>query len=206
MLKPVRIYMENGDIVLKFRLYLDIRTEDRQLARELILSGIKRAQEQSPYSVRGRDVNIRVETEETEAFSLDAVNVRVYDITPVVRKRFSPKRNVSRAFLGAAHIWTDKLTRRIVGMPDVYINIAGRDIASARGMLLMQSVVLHEFMHVISFKDKYKGRGEKQKKLNKRVQDRDIMYRTGGSQRLMEYQVKRLLDCAERGKLPIRLV
>ena len=202
--KPVRLYMEGDTVVLEVRVYLDIRTEDVPLAREMALAGLRRAGDMSPYQCGGRDISIRVDVEETDGFSLDAVNLRVYDITPVVRWRLSPKYNVSHAFLGAARPGLGKLIRRAAGVPDISINLGGRDIHTERGMTLMQTVVMHEFMHVISFMDKY--RGKKGKKLRRSVQDRDIMYRTGGSQRLMEYHVKRLADCAKKGKLPIRWV
>lgn len=201
---PVRLYMDGDTLTLRFRVYLDISGVDAQLAREMIFSGIARPELNSPYKVGSREVAVRVIVEEAPAFSLDAVNVRVYDITPVVRRRLSPKYNVSRAYFGADRRTPYKLWRRALRFPDVFINVAGRSIDTPRGMELMQSVVMHEFMHVVNFQDKY--RGKKGKKRNKRVQDRDIMYRTGAPQHMMEYHVKRLLDCAVKGKLPIRRI
>lgn len=66
------------------------------------------------------------------------------------------------------------------------------------------SVIQHEFGHVLGFKDKYRMRNFKKK--NEDVDDGDIMYRVGEAQKFMEYHIRRLRSCADKGNIPFRNV
>ena len=83
-------------------------------------------------------------------------------------------------------------------------NLGGRDAQSEAGYGLLRSVVQHEFGHVLGFKDQY--RGKKGVKRSAKVENRDLMYRTGVSQHFMEYHIRRLYECAAKGRLPVRRV
>jgi len=135
---------------------------------------------------------------------LGAVNVRIIDETPVIRKWYSPRINVSRAYYGTRRKGLLKLERFIMRKPDVYINLAGKDVQDQRQRGVTCSVIQHEFGHVLGFKDKYRMRNFKKK--NEDVDDGDIMYRVGEAQKFMEYHIRRLRSCADKGNIPFRNV
>ena len=149
-------------------------------------------------------MNFQVNIVEAENFSLDALNIRVYDKTPVIRGPLNPRVNVSRAYFFSGWTGPFKLERYLLRLPDIFINLGGRNIKTEAGYKLVRSVVMHEFGHVLSFRDQYRGKAGK--KRNASVENRDIMYRTGDSQRFMEYHIRRLYHCAEREKLPVRRI
>ena len=57
---------------------------------------------------------------------------------------------------------------------------------------------------VQGFKDKNRMRNFKKK--NEDVDDGDIMYRVGEAQKFMEYHIRRLRSCADKGRVPFRNV
>ncbi len=204
MSRALRLYMENGVLHMAFRLYVDVCRVAPDEAQRMVDAGVRRYEALSPYTVCGQDVPVRVHIEYAPRFGLDCVNVRVYDKTPVRRRMLDPRINVSRAYFGTRRRGTLKLMRFIMRKPDVYINYAGRDLQTQAGRTLVEAVVMHEFGHVLGLKDKYRRLSGKKRGAG--VQDRDFMYRTGGGQRPMEYQMAYLLHVAERGRLSLRSI
>ena len=203
-MKPLRLYMEGNRVICAFTLYIDVRGGEPELMKDIICRGLNRMEGEYP-TQRGT-VEIGVKVDFADEFSYGAVNVRVEDKYPIVRKWYSPRINVSRAYPGARRKGLLKLTRYLWRMPDVFINIGGRDVTQERGRAMIASVVQHEFGHVLGFKDKYRYKKHKFIKSKSTVADRDIMYRTGDAQGFMEYHIKRLKECAEREKLPFKSV
>ena len=203
-MKPLRLYMEGDKVICAFTLHIDVRSGETELMKEVISRGLSRIE--GEYPTDEGPVNIGVKVDFAERFSFDAINVRVEDKTPVVREWYSPRMNVSRAYFGTRRKGLLKLIRCIWKMPDVFINTAGRDMDIPRNQTIMAFVVQHEFGHVLGFRDKYKYKKHKFVKSKSSVADRDIMYRLGESQGFMEYHIKRLKECAKKGKLPFRSV
>ncbi|MEG1547295.1 MAG: hypothetical protein RR527_00975 [Clostridia bacterium] len=203
MNRILRLYMQGDTIVVALRVYIDARAGDSKIAREMIADGIRLIESHSPYQVCGKSTALKVELTMADRFALDCVNVRVYDKTPIVRRMYDPRVNVSRAYFGAKWIGPFKLSRFLMRFPDVFINIAGRDITQPLGYAQTCSVVLHEFGHVLGFADKYRYRGKVCGKRSEDVADDDIMYRTGACQHLMEYHILKLRGCAQKGRLPV---
>lgn len=201
-MKPVELYMEEGRVICSFTLHIDVRAGEQERSTELVLSGLRRME--GIYDTADGPVEIAVKTELTDRFSFGAVNVRVEDKTPVIRKWCSPKMNVSRAYIYARYRGLMKLTRFVWRKPDVFINLSGKDMENPWNRAVVASVVQHEFGHVLGFRDKYKCRKRKFIKRNPNVSDSDIMYRVGDAQGFMEYHINRLKECASRGKLPFR--
>ena len=203
-MKPLRLYMEGNRVMCAFTLHIDVRAGNPELMTDIIRRGLSRME--GEYHTQGGSVEIGVRVDFADEFSLGAVNVRVEDKYPVVRKWYSPRMNVSRAYVGTRRKGLMKLTRYLWSMPDVFINIAGRDMTQERNQAILASVVQHEFGHVLGFKDKYRCKKHKFIKSKSSVADRDIMYRVGDAQGFMEYHIKRLKECAEREKLPFKSV
>lgn len=203
-MKPLRLYMEGEKVICAFTLHMDIRRGDEELLKEILLRGLHRME--GEYETDAGHVEVGVRVELADKFSFGAVNVRVEDKIPVVRKWYSPKLNVSRAYLGTRRRGALKLARYVWKMPDVFINTAGRDMEDHRCQAVVCSIVQHEFGHVLGFRDKYKYKHNKFSKSSLSVGDGDIMFRVGTSQRFMEYHIKRLKECAKKGRLPFRSV
>ena len=203
-MKPLRLYMEGDRVMCAFTLYIDVRAGDPELMKDIIRRGLSRIA--GEYCTEDAPVEIGVKVDFADEFSFGAVNVRVEDKYPVIRKWYSPRMNVSRAYFGARRKGLMKLARYLWKMPDVFINIAGRDMDNLRNQAILASVVQHEFGHVLGFKDKYRCKNHKFIKSKSSVGDRDIMYRVGDAQGFMEYHIKRLKECAEKEKLPFRSV
>ena len=203
-MKPLRLYMEGDRVMCAFTLYIDVRAGDPELMKDIIRRGLNRIA--GEYPTQSSPVNIGVKVDFTDEFSMGAVNVRVEDKYPVIRKWYSPRMNVSRAYFGTRRKGLMKLARYLWKMPDVFINISGRDMTQERNQAILASVVQHEFGHVLGFKDKYRHKKHKFVKSKSSVADRDIMYRVGDAQGFMEYHIKRLKECAEREKLPFKSV
>lgn len=203
-MKPLQLYMEGDKVICAFTLHIDVGAGEPELMAEIISRGLHRME--GLYDTDDGTVEIGVKLKFADKFSFGAVNVRVEDKTPVIRKWYSPRMNVSRAYIGARRRGLLKLTRYLWKMPDVFINIAGRDMENPRNQAIMASVVQHEFGHVLGFRDKYKYKKHKFIKRGASVADGDIMFRVGDAQRFMEYHIKRLKECAEKGKLPFKNV
>lgn len=203
-MKPLRLYMEGDRVMCAFTLHIDVRAGDPELMKDIIRRGLNRIE--GEYPTQSGPVNIGVKVDFTDEFSMGAVNVRVEDKYPVIRKWYSPRMNVSRAYFGARRKGLMKLARYLWKMPDMFINIAGRDMDNPRNQAILASVVQHEFGHVLGFKDKYRCKKHKFIKSKSSVADRDIMYRVGDAQGFMEYHIKRLKECAEKEKLPFKSV
>ncbi len=201
-MKPLRLYMEGDKVICDFTLYIEVRAGEPELMMDIIRRGLSRME--GEYSTDGGPVEIGVKVDIADRFSLGAVNVRVEDKTPVIRKWYSPRMNVSRAYIGARRKGLLKLARYLWRRPDVFINIAGRNMENPRSRAILACIVQHEFGHVLGFKDKYRYKKHKFVKSKSTVADRDIMYRTGDAQGFMEYHIKRLKECAAKGKLPFR--
>ena len=201
-MKPLRLYMEGDQVICAFALHIDIRAGEPELMADIVSRGLSRMA--GEYQTENGPVKIGVRVEYTDEFSFDAVNVRVEDKTPVIRKWYSPKMNVSRAYFGARRKGLLKLMRYIWKKPDVFINIAGRDMEHPRNQAILACIVQHEFGHVLGFRDKYKYKNHKFIKSKSTVPDRDIMYRIGDGQGFMDYHIKRLKECAQKEKLPFR--
>ncbi len=196
----------NGDILqLYTRVYVDARIEDKALAKQLICDGIARIGEQGPYAIGEKRVEVSSSTEFTERFALDAVNVRVEDVAAARRQGILRIFNtVSRAYMGARFRGLYKFARRLLHFPDVFINLAGRDITQSAQYALECSVVAHEFAHVWGCADQYKYKNDE--KRSPSVAADDLMYRTGASQRMQPYHIERFCMCAKKGKLPVRRI
>lgn len=201
-MKPLALYRDGERAVCAFSLYIDSRTGEPEEMERLLLDGLGRIA--GRYDTAEGPVEVEVRVNIAGKFSLGAVNVRVVDETPVIRKRYSPRINVSRAYYGARRKGLLKLMRFIMRKPDVYINLAGKDAQNQRQRGIICSVIQHEFGHVLGFKDKYRMRNFKKK--NEGVEDGDIMYRVGDAQRFMEYHIRRLKSCADKGRVPFRNV
>ncbi len=201
-MKPLELYMEEGRVICAFTLYIDVRAGEPEEMKELIIRGLKRME--GIYHTEDGPVEIGIRAALVDRFSLGAVNVRVEDKTPVIRKWYSPHINVSRAYVYARYRGLMKLTRYLWKRPDVFINLSGRDMQNPRNQAIAAAVVQHEFGHVLGFRDKYKCKKHKFIKRSPDVADRDIMYRVGDAQGFMEYHIKRLKECAMRGRLPFR--
>ena len=201
-MKPLRLYMEGDRVICAFTLYIDVRAGEPEQMRDIIRRGLSRME--GRYDTDNGPVEIGVRVDIVERFSLGAVNVRVENKTPVIRKWYSPRMNVSRAYWDARRKGLLKLTRYLWRRPDVFINIAGRDMENPRNQAITAMIVQHEFGHVLGFKDKYRYRKHKFSKSKSSVADRDIMYRIGEGQGFMEYHIKRLKECAAKGRLPFR--
>ncbi|MBQ2985472.1 MAG: hypothetical protein IJB30_02095 [Clostridia bacterium] len=203
-MKPLKLYMEGDKVICAFTLHIDVGWGEAELMTDIIRRGLSRME--GVYQTSGGPVEIEVRAELAERFSLGAVNVRVENKTPVIRKWYSPRMNVSRAYIGARRKGLMKLTRYLWRMPDVFINIAGRDMEIPRNQAILACIVQHEFGHVLGFRDKYRYKKHRFIKSKSSVVDRDIMYRIGEAQGFMEYHIKRLKECASKGKLPFRSV
>ena len=203
-MKPLRLYMDGDKVICAFTLHIEICSGEPELMRDIICRGLNRIE--GEYPTEDGPVQIGVKIIFADKFSFGAINVRVEDVTPVVREWYSPRMNVSRAYMGTRRKGLLKLARYLWNMPDVFINIAGRDMTEERSRAIMASVVQHELGHVLGFKDKYRCKKHKFTKSKSSVADRDIMYRTGDAQVFMEYHIKRLKECAKREKLPFRSV
>lgn len=201
---PLKLYMEGDKVICAFTLHIDVGSGEPECIMDIIRRGLSRME--GVYDTESGSVEIGVKAEFADKFSFGAVNVRVEDKTPVIRKWYSPHMNVSRAYIGARRKGLLKLTRYLWQMPDVFINIAGRDMEDPRSQAIMASVVQHELGHVLGFKDKYKYKKHKFIKSKSSVSNRDIMYRVGDAQGFMEYHIKRLKECAGKGKLPFKSV
>ncbi len=201
-MRPLRLYEENGAVVCEFTLHIDARAAEPEEARKLILEGMDRIA--GEYAMADRTVSVKVRVNIAERFSLGAINVRLIDKTPVIRRWYDPRVNVSRAYFGTRRMGLQKLLRFVLRRPDIYINLSGRSISEPAQRAVTCSVIQHEFGHVLGFADKYRPRSFKKK--SQAVDDRDIMYRVGNAQGFMEYHIKRLECCAKRGRLPFRNV
>ncbi len=201
----VTMRMEGDTLIIRTRVYVDVRSGDDETAKRLICDGIARIGEQSPYMVGERLIYVSSEAELVERFSLDAVNVRVENVR--LRRKNGLMRifnTVSRAYMGARRIGILKLSRRLMRFPDVFINLQERDIAIHQQYMLQVSVVAHEFAHVWGCADQYKYRNDE--KRSPRVAENDLMFRTGSLQRMQPYHIKRFCECAKKGKLPLRRI
>lgn len=203
-MKPLRLYMDGEKVMCAFTLHIEVRSGDPELMKELILRGLSRIE--GEYVTENGPVEVGVSAETADEFSFGALNLRVEDKFPIVRKWYSPAMNVSRAYIGARRRGLMKLIRYLWKMPDVFINTAGRDMANPRNQAILASIVQHELGHVLGFRDKYVYKKHKFIKSRDSVADRDIMYRTGEAQGFMEYHIKRLKQCAKRERLPFRNV
>lgn len=198
-MRPLALSMEGGCIVCRLAVYVEDRSGRGEDMPALIASGIRRME--GEYSLGNSPVGLRVELTLADTFRLGAVNLRVIDKTPEVRRWYSPGYNVSRAYFGARRIGLLKLWRYIFRRPDVYINLKGRDLAQPAGLEAVRSVVQHEFGHVLGFRDQYRRKSFAKRRAD--IADDDIMYRTGSGQRFMGYHIARLSKYARRGRLPI---
>ena len=203
-MKPLRLYMEENRVMCAFTLHIDVRAGEPELMKDIIRRGLNRMEGEYPTEIGPVEIGVKVDF--ADEFSLGAVNVRVEDKYPVNRKWYSTRMNVSRAYFGTRRKGLMKLARYLWKMPDVFINISGRDMTQERNQAILASVVQHEFGHVLGFKDKYRHKKHKFVKSKSSVADRDIMYRVGDAQEFMEYHIKRLKECAEREKLPFKSV
>ncbi len=201
-MKPLELYKDGEKVVCAFTLYIDPGAEEPDEMRRLILDGLGRIA--GRYDTGQGPVEVEVRVDISDKFRFGAVNVRIIDETPVIRKRYSPRINVSRAYYGARRRGLLKLGRFILRKPDVYINLSGRDMQDQRQRGVICSVIQHEFGHVLGFKDKYRMKSFRKK--NEDVDDRDIMYRVGDAQKFMEYHIRRLKSCADKGRIPFRNV
>jgi hypothetical protein len=200
MKRPVEVSFREGVLFIRIRLYIDIRDDRTETLRKIVTDGVERIQTQSPYETDGVYLPVKTEIIEEKRPCICAVNVKVYEKLPVVRKRYLPWCNVSRAYIGSGRAGLFKLLRWCFGMPDICINVGGRQIGTEFQRLGMQSVVQHEFGHILGFKDKYNYRTMQKSKIG--VQDSDVMFRTGQDQRFMGYQIRHLLAAAKKGRLP----
>lgn len=201
-MRPLALYRDGERVVCAFTLYIESKLGDADELRRLMLEGLGRIG--GRYQTGEGPVEVEARADITDRFSFGALNVRIIDETPVIRKWYSPKINVSRAYYGARRRGLLKLQRFIWRKPDLYINLAGRDIRDARQRGVVCSVIQHELGHVLGFKDKYRMRSFKKK--NGSVEDGDIMYRVGPAQRFMEYHIRRLKSCADKGRIPFKNV
>lgn len=197
-MKPLKLYMEENSIVCEFSVYVDDRTNSGEKARELIEKGLLRMEK--AYITNEGDVTLRVKVNFAEKFSFSAVNTRIISQYPEERRWYKRGYNVSREYIGARHKGVFKFLRFVYRMPDVVINLRGRNLEDESSMNFMCSVVQHEFGHVLGFRDQYRRKTFAKRKAN--ISDRDIMYRTGIRQEFMEYHIKRLKRCAQKGKPP----
>ena len=205
-MKPVvRMTAAKGLLRLQTRVYLDIRVENESEVRHLIEDGIRRIATHSPYQTNGRTLFVESEMEYVEAFSVDAVNVRIVD-QPLIRRHGVLRfwNTVSRAYPDARRCGLFKWIRRALRFPDVVINLGGAKIDEPSRYDYLCSVVAHEFAHVWGCGDQYKLRNEQKRKPD--VADGDLMYRTGASQRMQPYHIARLYAFAKKGKLPLRKI
>ena len=108
-MKPLELYRDGEKVVCAFTLYIDPRAGEPEEMQQLMLDGLGRI-----------------------AGCYGTVNVRIIDETPVIRKWYSPRINVSRAYYGARRKGLLKLWRFIMRKPDVYINLAGKDVQDQR--------------------------------------------------------------------------
>lgn len=98
-MKPLELYRDGEKVVCAFTLYIDPRTGEPEEMRQLMLDGLGRIA--GCYGTDKGPVEIEVRVNIADKFSLGAVNVRIIDETPVIRKWYSPRINVSRAYYGA---------------------------------------------------------------------------------------------------------
>jgi len=205
MKRIVDMRMQGGTLCIRTRIHMEVRTKDAALAQRLLVDGIARIGTQGPYMVDGRAVEVVSEADFAEEFSLFAVNVRVEDVP--LRREHGIRRlfnTVSRAYWGARFAGLSKAMRRLLRFPDVFINLGGRDIGQEAQYAYMCSVVAHEFAHVWGCADQYKYRSDAKRRPD--VAADDLMYRTGASQRMQPYHIKRLCACAGKGRLPLRRI
>ena len=203
-MKPLKLYMDGEKVICAFTLHIDVQNGDPEFMRELVIQGLHRME--GLYETKDGPVELGVEVNITDKFSLGAVNVRVEDKTPVIRGRYNPRINISRAYFGSGRKGLLKFSRYVWKKPDVFINTAGRDMENPRSRAIICGIVQHEFGHVLGFKDKYTYKKKNYRKSSPAVQDRDIMFRIGGGQEFMEYHITRLKQCAVKGKTPLRKV
>jgi len=199
-MKPLSLYVENGRIVCEFSVFVESRAMEGEAAFTLIERGLRRMEGEYETACGAQTLEVRINR--AEAFSISAVNVRVTDSTPVIRRWYDPRINVSRQYIGTRRRGIFKFWRWVFRKPDIFINLAGRnpDFPPSREAII--SVVQHEFGHVLGLRDQYRRRD--QKKRRPEVADCDIMYRTGPGQAFMGYQIERIKLCAARGSLPRR--
>lgn len=205
MRRIVDMRMQDGVLHICTRVHMEARIEDAALARRLLADGIARIGAQGPYMVDGRAVEVVSAACFVERFSLFAVNVRVEDV-PLRRERGIKRicNTVSRAYWGARFAGFSKAMRRLLRFPDVFINLGGKDIGQEAPYAYMCSVVAHEFAHVWGCADQYKYRSDEKRRPE--VAAEDLMYRTGASQRMQPYHIKRFCACAGKGRLPLRRI
>jgi hypothetical protein len=141
MKRPVEVSVREGVLFIRFRLYIDIRMDNAEAMKEIVINGAKRIQAQSPYEIDGVYLPVKTEIIEEKQPGICSVNVRAYEKLPVVRKRYLPWCNVSRAYIGSGRAGPFKFIRWCLGMPDICINLGGRQIETERQRLGMQSVV-----------------------------------------------------------------
>lgn len=98
-MKPLELYRDGEKVVCAFTLYIDPRAGEPEEMRQLMLDGLGRIA--GCYGTDKGPVEIEVRVNIADKFSLGAVNVRIIDETPVIRKWYSPRINVSRAYYGA---------------------------------------------------------------------------------------------------------
>lgn len=203
MSRVVRMHMEGSTLVIQTRVYLDCRLPDPALAKNLLLDGLQRISLQGPYPVGEESIRVRVETEFAPKFSFSAVNVRMEDRKAVRRHGIMRLFNtISRAYLGARRRGLLKLCRFLLRFPDLFINIAGRDLTQPMQYEVQASIVAHEFGHIWGCRDQYRYRDNSKRRPD--VANGDIMYRTGGTQRMQPYHIAGFCRCARRGRLPLR--
>lgn len=204
-MKPIVSMRMLGEdtLLLATRVHVDNRLPDAALGMRLLMDGVAHVQRHAPYSLPQGKVRACTRIEYARAFSLDALNVRLQD--KPMRRRHGLLRlfnTVSRVYIGARRHGLFKLVRFLVRMPDMFINIGGRDLSDPVQYELMVSVVAHEFAHVWGCRDQYRFRDDA--KRSAAVEDCDLMYRTGPRQHLQAYHIQGLCACAKRGKLPVR--
>lgn len=98
-MKPLELYRDGEKVVCAFTLYIDPRAGEPEEMRQLMLDGLGRIA--GCYGTDKGPVEIEVRVNIADKFSLGAVNVHIIDETPVIRKWYSPRINVSRAYYGA---------------------------------------------------------------------------------------------------------
>ncbi|MDO5112543.1 MAG: hypothetical protein Q4E65_09570 [Clostridia bacterium] len=204
-MKPiVEMRMLGADtLLIATRIHAENRLQDTALGLRLLADGVAHLQTHAPYQLPDGPMQVCTQIAWAEKFSPDAINVRIED--KPMRRRHGLLRlfnTVSRVYFGARRRGPCKLMRFLLGMPDMFINIAGRDLHDPVQYALMVSVVAHEFAHVWGCRDQYRFRDDAKRRPN--VADGDLMYRTGPHQRLQPYHIQGLCACAKRGKLPVR--
>lgn len=195
---PLKLYMEENCIVCEFTVFVDDRTDSGEKAREFIEKGLLRMER--TYQTEEGEVDLRVKVTFVDEFSFGAVNTRIISLYPEERRWYKRGYNVSREYIGARHKGVFKFVRFVYRMPDVVINLRGRNLEDEGSMNFLCSVVQHEFGHVLGFRDQYRRKTFQKRRAH--ISDRDIMYRTGNRQEFMEYHIKRLKRCAQKGKPP----